>query len=35
MSVNPSDLVASNTETVSSPLKEALSQDIDGLMSKG
>ena len=34
MSVNPSDLVASNTETASSPLKDALSQDIDGLMSK-
>ena len=34
MSVNPNDLVASNTATVSSPLKEALAQDIDGLMSK-
>lgn len=34
MSVDPNNLAASNEETVSSPLKEALSQDIDGLMSK-
>ena len=34
MSVDPNNLAASNEEAASSPLKEALSQDIDGLMSK-
>ena len=34
MSVDPNNLAASNEESASSPLKEALSQDIDGLMSK-
>ena len=32
MSVDPNNLAASNEETVSSPLKEALSQDIDCLL---
>ena len=34
MSMDPEVLASNNTKITTSPLKEALSQDIDGLMTK-